>query len=344
MPPAEMVMNDDLLLRVLLFGAEKRKKSWWALNAAKFGFNVIMFDGDNSSHILRQIVPEARKRINVINLTDPEDGARSVFAPFLGQILKGQVVWDEQDKIERLLPARVNLAHSHYHFDLRKLSRNDVFLLDSWSAAAASMAIQSAIELGLQPDAVKREQAQDWDVFNYGSRYSAWLLNRLKALPCHVVVIGHQDTYERRTKDQKTVMWQRLQIKGTSGNQALNMGQHFSDIFYFKLVGDKIYIDTGVEQERMGGSRLIAPKKYAWEDLQFDVVCREAGVRLPGADGPLTQALKWYPVGEMPETLAAKIAPTAAIKPTEKQTATVSTAGVANKGGGIFGAIAAKKG
>ncbi|KKM82148.1 hypothetical protein LCGC14_1322580, partial [marine sediment metagenome] len=53
---------------------------------------------------------------------------------------------------------------------------------------------------------------------------------------------------------------------------------------------DNVKISTTAEEGILGGSRLIAPGIYKWDDLQFKDICENAGIDIP-EDAPEQQAL-----------------------------------------------------
>ena len=78
--------ENDLLLRILMYGNAHTKKTWWAGKAAEAGYNVLLIDGDNNWHILRQIKAEAQKRIQILSMSD--NRGRPIFASALTRLLK----------------------------------------------------------------------------------------------------------------------------------------------------------------------------------------------------------------------------------------------------------------
>ena len=139
MPPANQKLKEGVLLRELLYGPAKTKKTWWAARAAEAGFNVHLFDGDDGAHIINNIKPEVRERINVIDIRDTLNS--QVMAIMMTHFLRasGPVVYDETARKRVILEKSMKLDHGHYIIDVNKLNKNDVFILDSWTAFAKSL-------------------------------------------------------------------------------------------------------------------------------------------------------------------------------------------------------------
>jgi len=277
----EMAAEEGLLARTLAFGPSKSRKTWWAATAAEAGFNVLLLNGDDGVHIIKQVSKEARSRIQVVNARDKF--GFPYFCPLIGTLLKGEsVIWDDtQDKI---VHSKRSMApgNRHYILDVKKLTANDVLVLDSWTALKTSVELQFAKENKLDlSDASKLE----WDGYGYASRFLDWVLNQLKGLPCHVVVIGHSELHEKKKsveingKVQQITEWTRMQPISSSRAHANHLAKHFSDVLFFTIYGDgAFYIDTRASGDRDGGSRVIAPKKYKWEDLSFGKYINLMGV------------------------------------------------------------------
>jgi hypothetical protein len=269
--------QNDMLLRLLNYGPAKSKKTWWVGKAAEAHFNILLLDGDNGWHILKHTKPEAQHRIRVINVMD--DLNRVVFAPMITRLVKsGKMNWDE---VERKVQFSAN--DNCIAIDLNKLGRFDILVIDSWTALVTSLMWQYAKENSID---LSEADKSDWDFYGWGGRMALWIASRLTALPCHLVVIAHATIYEKRSKDGKKIISQKRQIISTSGPNAMQMPAKFSDLLYFYMHKSAFKIDTKGTDEQDGGSRLIAPGVYNWDELQFIDLIKAAGMEAPTADNP----------------------------------------------------------
>ncbi len=322
MPPLDHQLkeNKPFLLRELLYGPPKTKKTWWACKAAEAGFNVILLDCDDGAHILSQIAPEARHRIANINivdtLTDP------VACKFTTLALAGRIfLWDEQDKDRVIMPANRNMEHSFYYINANKLTRNDILVVDSWTKLVKSLAWRWYKENGIDITSGEQAKSTNWDGYRWSGEMASWMVRQLKALPCHVMVIGHKSVYEKykneviNGKKVSSVEWQRTQIVSTSGPHGMTIASDFSDILQFYLVGSIFKIDTTPYADADGGSRLIPPKVWRWEELQFVDICNMVGIPVPD-NAPPQEFAKWYDIGDKIDLGGIEITPD--VKPSAK--------------------------
>jgi hypothetical protein len=277
----EMIDNNDMLLRELLFGPPFAKKTWWVGNAAEAGYNVLLFDGDNGYPILKNISAAARKRIRVIPISDRL--GQPVFAPTLVRFLKQiNSVWDEKSLKFANLSSQQN-EHC-VRIDFRKLTKYDIVCVDSWTAFVDSLVLQYALEQNI--DLTDAEKT-DWDGYGWTGRLALLVIGWLVTLPCHVVVIAHETQYDKRSKDGKKVEFSRRQIKSTSGPNAVQIPAKFSEMLYFYLKGSAFKIDVKASDEAVGGTRILMPGTYNWDALQFKDIILAAGLSLPLANNPL---------------------------------------------------------
>jgi len=277
---SELLANGNMLLRILAYGPAKSKKTWWALNAAQAGFNVILLDGDDGWQIASQQPAAALERISIWQIKDQMK--TPMFAPVLARLLKNSnIVWDESvHKLESLRP-----NENCVKLDLDKLDSNCILVMDSWTALVNSMIMQFARENSID---LTEADKNEWEFYGWAGRLTTWMLNKLKSLKCHVIVVAHSTVYEKKTGKGKSAKteWARRQPISTSGPAAMQMADKFSDVLFFHVHGSAFKIDTSGADDKDGGSRVIPPKDYQWNELQFVDICKAAGIRLPGSDNP----------------------------------------------------------
>lgn len=299
------VETGDFLFRVLAFGPPKARKTWWAARAAECGFNVIILDGDDGSHIVNPgtISADALKRIGIVQCADV--GSKPVFWPVINRFFKRErFALDEVSRDIRLSPQGCNLDHSHVVFDASKLTKNDVLVIDSWTALSASVRLTNAIQMRIELDdgeKVERElYGTDFNVLN-------WVLQQFKGLSCHLIIIGHEVNWEKRTPDGKTILEQRKQLISSSGNQAKRIPAYMSDVLYFQIVGSDTRILTSADKEREGGCRIIPPGTYFFDNpdvnkrLTFEDMCRRCNVPHPENEIYSSEAIRFFAQNEVVE-------------------------------------------
>lgn len=295
MPPANKAIEAGHFLRAFIYGQDKTKKTWWALKAAEAGFNVVLLDCDGGSQIVNQIDEKARERIMIVDIVDTLE--RAVAAEFIAMFLReaNTFTWDEDAKQFTLTP---NPKHAHLVVDAKALDKNTVLVLDSWTALAASTTFRYALEQRIDlSDADKT----DWDGYGWQGRFLTFVLMKLKALRCHVIVIGHETTYEKRAADGKTIVWSKTVPVSSSNNHALTIGKNFNDVLRFRALSSTVFkIEASASSDSAGGSRALAPTTYDWAACPPEVLFKNLGVFAPEDLEPQT-AFRWFAPGEVPE-------------------------------------------
>lgn len=304
------IKQEHKLVQLLIYGIAKVKKTWWAAGAATAGYNVILLNGEKGGYEIINHVLSTQEQsfITVIDAVDKFHDA--TFIKTLAMLAKGQdVVWD----IDKRMPAEgsCDLEHEHFVLNLSKLTPNDVVILDSMTALAHSSTLQVAKEQGIDLSDAKKPQ---WDYFGYQARIMDWLIGQFRAFPCHLIVIGHEVTYEKRKPDpndrtgkREVIDWVRRQPASCSNPHGMKLAKEFADILYFyRISGETIKIDTRGEKDRDGGCRNLEPRLYDWainsnkdNELSFDKVAHLVGAT-PSKDNPETPGLKYFPAGENP--------------------------------------------
>lgn len=286
------------LVRSLIWGKDKTKKTWWACRAAEAGYNVILIDGDDGSTITRQLPPEAQKKILIV---DAVNSTKAVFAMFMATFMRpGQeFIWDEQGKISLPIKTTRKPDHSYIYFCPQKFTANDVVIIDSWTALAASTQLQYATEQDIDLTAIEKEGDQ-FALLGFQSRFLDYCLNNLHALPCHVIVIGHETVYEKwegKGKDRKMIS-SSIQPISSTGPQGMKLGKHFNDVLHFTKLSDLAYrIDAGGTADRSGGSRTLEPKKYDWKEVTPELLFNAIGAK--PTNEPCRGAIYIPPGGEL---------------------------------------------
>jgi len=301
MPPLDKALEDEeFTFKLLIYGPSQSRKTLWAGKAAEAGFNVLYLDGDGNGTILRNIAPEFQKNILYVNALDKIDNP--VYWPFITRIFKsGKFAWDEQEKTYRASPQACNPEHSHIVFDIKKLDKNVVLIVDSYTAMANSVRWNNAILHGIDLANVEK---LDWDIYGPDGVSLNWWLPIVKTLPCHVIVIGHVVNAEKRSADGKTIISSRKQPISSSNAHSLVLSKYFTDVYDFSLAGSFTRIDTKASEVKEGGSRFIPPDIYTFENgpkrLLFCDLIDKAKITSPGLKEWQSPAAIYYPAGVTP--------------------------------------------
>ena len=326
MPPANKSIQHGDLLRAFIYGADKTKKTWWALRAAEAGFNVVLLDGDGGSSIVRQIKPEFHERILIADLLDSLD--RAVFAEFMAMFLRegNSFTWDEDD---RQFVLRPKAEHAHLVVDSSKLGPDTVLIVDSWTALAASTVFRYALENNLDLSDAART---DWDGYGWQGRFLTFVAQKLKALRCHVIVIGHQTVYEKRSSDGKTVLSSRTVPVSSSNNHAMALTKNFNEVLYFQALGPSTFkVSASGGADLVAGSRVLEPRVYDWDKCTPMSIMEKLGIHAP-EQLERSEAFRWYAPGEVPEVKKPNIGVIGGAPKLDAENAKTISAGVTTTG------------
>lgn len=283
MPTLPQSFAESTKLRLLMYGPPKSRKTWLAGTAAEAGYNVLLLDTENGAGILRQLSPAAQARIYRIDVSD--DGKRAVAAEFVTRFCRAEKFnWDETN---RKYVARCPEGATCITIDKSRFNLNTVVILDSYSALCWSVAYRYCLENNIDlSDASKTE----WEGYRWAGQLLTWMITQLVNLPCHFILVGHQEMYEKRRENK--VEWSRLQMKSASGPHAMTIAKNFDDVLYFSVRGSQVYVDARPEKDRDGGGRIIPPAQYKWEDLQFANICQLAGMPAPSQKQTVTELVQ----------------------------------------------------
>lgn len=281
MASLEHELAENQLARIAIYGAAKTKKTWWAAGtAAEAGFNVLLLDGEGGIGILKNISEEAKKRITVLDIQNRPNAAK--MAIFMARFCKmKKFYWHEEKK----MPSNTS-GEGFITIDPTQLTPNDVVILDSYTALVWSLTLRFATENSID---LADAQKMEWDGYGWSGNLASWMIQQLRTLPCHFIMVAHSDIYEKvNKKDKHIIDFVRTQMKSTSRPHSMQLADKFDDIYYFYVKGSAFKIDTASSSDRDGGSRLVAPKTYDWKQLPFAEVCKQAGIALPHNAPPLT--------------------------------------------------------
>ena len=266
-------------LRVFLYGHAKTKKTWWCGRAAEAGFNTLFIDTDRGSTILKNLTDKALARTHIIPCADR--GSDPVAYQFLSEFARTFDVYYHE---KRGATSRRPMGDA-IHYDFRAPGEETVIVLDSWTATVRSLIQEFSNRNKVDPADAGRVE---WDGYRWAGMMATWLIEQLKSLPCHLIIIGHQTTYEKwQGKGQnRKMIFSREQPQSTSNPHGQTLAAHFDEVYRFFMQGTMIKIDTGGHSTMDGGSRLIPPGVYNWEELSLPALLKKHGIPLPGDEGP----------------------------------------------------------
>lgn len=261
--------NKQKPARIMLYGVTKARKTMWAGTAAMAGFNVLVFDGDDGSHVLQQLPPDARKRVAVVNTQDIHHG--SEFLNFMLNAFEGkEFAYHEQSKKTYRRINDKEKGSWFVHDGMFKMTTNDVLIVDSWSALTTSMFHRYAENVpGVDLANIDRFER---DAYAWTQNSTRNLMATMHGLPCHIIVVAHEIIHEKYKGEGKNreLEFSRIQPAASSNNTSRLLGQHFSDIFRFRPdTVQQSTVDTGGRALVEGGSRIIAPGAFKFANYEM---------------------------------------------------------------------------
>lgn len=286
---------EDILLRELIYGLSGRKKTWWAGAAANAGFNVLVLNGDKPATIYRQLPEAAQSRIRIVNVFN-----QFHYADLVARFLRGDKIWWDITAGTKAIVGMQKSDHDHFLLDRSKLDKNTVLVTDSWTGLA-----QSAVQKISEDKKIDLSELEkiEWNLYGPTGMHLTWMLEQFKKLSCHLIVIGHEDVYEKHKKgsDGKPlpdIEFTMVQPVSVSRPHAQLLPKYFTDTLWFHMVGISNYISSESTSERVCGSTTVAPNNYPWEKLQFIDLCKAAGIPLPEGEIPFA-ACEYIPAGTL---------------------------------------------
>jgi hypothetical protein len=172
-----------------------------------------------------------------------------------------------------------------------KMDHNDLLVIDSWTGLTESIMLKCAQANGI--DLATASTPQMRPVYQSAALQSTSLLQIIRSIRCHVIVIAHPDEYTHMTKPEgrkvsdtketdMVIDWTKMIPKTTSKPQGLVMGKYFSDIAWAEMSpsGKERRLNFRVRADRVSGGH-FDDSKSADEDYSFASLIRRIGGTLP---------------------------------------------------------------
>lgn len=268
-------MDQDLeasgLVRMLIYGPPKSRKTWWALRAAELGFNVLLLDFEDGAGIAKNLSPGALKRIYRMDLRPNADGYDTSGAAAVVYAMSGQTVFFDEAKRKYVPRARLEDDVPYAKLDFSLFGPDTVVVIDTWTAFSQQLTANTVTVTN--PTAISKLEWEDYAkirlvVDNF--------LNNALRLRCHLIVVGHSETYAKKkpTADPKAPLREqvesvRLQPTSVTRAHAETMAGKFQDVLYFEIPNSLqgTMISTKGSEEFDAGSRAMAPGIYKFADF-----------------------------------------------------------------------------
>lgn len=262
------------LIRALIYGPPKARKTWWAMRFAELGFNVTLMDLDDGGGIAKALKPEALPRIFRVDMRPNSESYSTGGAAALSYAMSGQVTfYDEETRvytpIQKLDPER-----TYVRINLGAGTGKDVLIIDTWTEFVRQMTGNTVfIKSPLAVDKL------EWDDYQKVRLLLDHFLGGLTKLNCHVIVVAHSETYAKKKPDadpkaaaREQLDSVRLQPTSVTRAHGETMAGKFNEVLFFENMGATlgVRISTKGTEDFDAGSRFMAPAVYKFDDFTAD--------------------------------------------------------------------------
>jgi len=313
MPRGDNLAPGHTLLKALILGDPKSGKTDWAMRAAEAGFNVLYMDGDVAGQTIAGLTPAAKHRIFYMDVADKLDGGvdprmiHTVADFFTASVF----LWNDS---KQAAYSRAKDDHDPesgaaldeiWEFRPGRLDHNWVLVVDSWTTLAYSAMLDKANDSGVSLADVEKVERNLYQ--GVGNRLTNILATVQKA-PCHVIVVGHPDQYEKTQsptgktvrdvkETERIIEWTKMIPKSSSKPHGFTMGKFFSDIGWIDV--DKFgkrKLNFGITSSRVSGGHLDSAGDPR-DTHSFANVVRAIGGVIPEPSDDLGRGLIIHPAG-----------------------------------------------
>lgn len=327
MPRMDQPDPTNQLVKLLLMGDGKLGKTFYAALAAAAGFDVLYLDGDVGAQTIRSMAspmkgfdkpPLTANQLSRIFLLPVADtilgGSRDckfveVMQEFTTSI---RFRWnDSQNRVARMADKTDEL----WEITPGKMNHNCVLVIDSWTGLTESIMLQCAGVNGI--DLSRASTSEMRPVYQSAGLIATSMLQVVRAMPCHVIVIGHPDEYQhkvapegKRVKDIKEndmlVDWTRMVPKSTSRPHGLQMAKYFTDIAWMEVspTGTR-RLDFRVRASHISGGHFEEVKDL--EEYSFTNLVRKVGGTIPDGTQGQDNWLRIITADEQAAAAASKV-------------------------------------
>lgn len=274
---------DSGIGQIFIYGSGGTRKTTWACSVAEAGYNVLLINGDAPPSVLKQLSAKARERIFVLDVHDRAD--RAIFAKFMAAFCNaknpGRCFFEEES-------GRVGTSPFGGALDVNvtEWGQESVIVIDHYSLLTSSCAFQYASDNSID---VTLAEKDEWPGYGWQGRFLTVILEQLRKLPCHIVVIGHETMYEKYEGSgrERRLVFQRTQPRSSSNPHGMSIADKFQEVYIFNKVGTRNMIDMDGNDYKDAQSKVYEPKRYEMDKLPLSVVLARIGAPKPPADLPV---------------------------------------------------------
>lgn len=327
MPRMDQAPPTNQLVKLLLMGDGKIGKTAYAALAAAAGFDVLYLDGDVGAQTIQSmrtpwkgsdkppLTPEQMSRIYLLPVADTILGGSrdckfvEVMQEFTTNV---KFRWnDTQNRIARIADKTDEL----WEITPGKMNHNCVLVADSWTGLTESIMLQCAGRNGIDLATASTQEMRP--VYQSAGLIATSMLQVIRAMPCHVIVIGHPDEYQhkvapegKKVKDisekDYIIDWTRMVPKSTSRPHGLQMAKYFTDIGWMDVspTGNR-RLDFRVRATHLSGGHFEEVKDL--NEYSFANLVKKIGGTIPDGTQDRDAWLRIITAAEQQQAADAKV-------------------------------------
>lgn len=308
MPRMDQAPAQNKLVKLMIIGDGKIGKSFYAGMAALEGFNVLYLNGDVATQTLTQLPIEAQRRLFLMEMGDQLNGG--VRDPKFIRVMKEfttQITFNWNDDEQR--PAtRNDKTATIWKMRPGRMDSNTVLVIDSWTSLVESMAQEAAIANAL--DLATASTSQMRAVYQSTGARGTALLQVIRAIGCHVILICHPDEYQHKTapegkriqdvkETEMIIDWTRMIPKSSSRPHAMLMSKYLTDVAWMEVSpsGKERRLNFKLRPDRVSGGHFDDVKSV--EEYSFANLVRQIGGTVPDGKQDISHWLEIVEPGEL---------------------------------------------
>jgi hypothetical protein len=296
MPRMDQAPAEQRLLKLLIIGDGKMGKTHYAGEAAGAGFNVLYMDGDVGAQTLAMLPANAQERIYLMDVRDTVMGGireTKFIENFVEFCNTPRVRWNDS---KQRIYSRADKADVQWEIRPDQMGPDTIFVLDSWTGLTESMTLKGQKANNI-PRVEEARMSQLRPVYQSAGLMATTALQLIRALKCHVIVIGHPDEYQhlvapegRKVGDVQErdliIEWTKRICKSTSKPHGLQIAKYFTDIAWMEVspAGER-RLDFTLKPNRIGGGHFNGCKSVT--EYSFANLVKQIGGFVPPAGRPV---------------------------------------------------------
>lgn len=315
MPRMDQAPPHSRLIKLLLIADGKLGKSYYAGMAGASNFNVLYLNGDVATQTLSQLPIEAQRNIYLMEMGDTIMGGMrdTKFIESMTEFTTmAKVRWN--DTHQRI--AKRTDTDEIWEIQPAKMDHNCVLVLDSWTGIVESIMLQAARANSV--DLANATTTQMRPVYQSAGLKATALMQIIRSIPCHVIVLAHPDEYQHKTAPEgrkvqdikevdMVVDWTKMIPKSTSRPHSLQMAKYFTDVAWMEVSpnGKERRLNFRVKNDRVSGGHFDDLKSV--DEYSFANLVKQIGGTVPSTPAPIDSWLNIIPAGTVTADAAPKV-------------------------------------